>query len=140
METYIKTRSVKIAGRTFDLAFTLNAMLGLQKCIPGFDFNKLTEVISTPEGMLNALHVLAQSGAAVKGETLDIDRDWFANHIPANARRILSIQKTIMDTMADAMLMEAEEDDDHEVDVVLEELEKKREVDSSLGEKSQPTG
>lgn len=137
----ISTRTVKIGGRTFDLAFTVASMIDIRKLDPDFDFGKVDEIVSTPEGMVHALYVLAKSGAMLKNETLDVDEDWFSVHIPANVRKFVSIQIAIMETMADAMMMEAEEDDErsHEVDVVLQEIQKKREKTDSPGESSSAT-
>ena len=138
----IQTRTIKIAGRTFRLAFTLKAMLEMQKRIEGFDFNNVDKIISTPQGMLDALYVLAESGAKLNGETLDVDEEWFSVHIPANLRRFISIQIAVMEAMTDGMAMEAEEDEDRgaEVDAVLKEIQKKRKTGGSPGEKSQPGG
>ena len=110
----VKTHDVKIAGRTFTLAFPLRAMLMMQRDIEGFDFNELNKLVS--------------NGARLTGGTLDVDKDWFALHIPASLRKLLSIRISITETLADGMNMEAEEDDEHghEVDVVLQEIQKKR--------------
>lgn len=134
----VKTHTVKIAGRTFTLAFTLRAMLEMQKRIEGFDFNDIDRLVGSPQGMLDILYVLAENGAKLNGETLDVDEEWFAVHIPATLRKFVSIQLAVMETMADGMTMEAEEDDERgvEVDVVLREIQKKRKTASSLGEKS----
>ena len=124
----VKTHDVKIAGRTFTLAFPLRAMLMMQRDIEGFDFNELNKLVSNPDSMLDMLYILADNGARLKGGTLDVDKDWFALHIPASLRKLLSIRISITETLADGMNMEAEEDDEHghEVDVVLQEIQKKR--------------
>lgn len=125
----VKTHTVKIAGRTFTLAFTLRAMLMMQRDIEGFDFNDLDKLSAQPDTMLDMLYILADNGAKLTGSTLDVDKDWFALHIPASLRKLLSIRISIIETLADGMNMETEEDDEHsrEVDVVLQEIQKKRE-------------
>lgn len=127
MENVIKTQSVRIGGRTFSLAFTLKAMLDMQKNIEGFDYNQIAEIVRTTKGLLDVLYYLAVSGEALEGRKLDVDKDWFALHIPSNARKILYLQLAIRDTMQDNMRMESDDDDERsrEVDVVLQEIQKK---------------
>ena len=138
----MKPHTVKVAGREFHLAFTLRAMLEMQKRIEGFNFENIDKIVSTPQGMVDALFVLAENGAKLNGETLNVDEEWFALHIPATLRKFVSIQIAIMETLTDGMMMESEEDDERsrEVDVVLQEIQKKRAQESSPGEKSQPGG
>lgn len=133
-------RPVKIGGREFQLAFTLRAMLQLRQKIEGFDYSNVSETISTPEGMLAALYVLAENGERLAGRILDVDEDWFALHIPANVRRFISIQIAVMEAISAGMDMEAEQDDDRsrEVDLVLQEIQKKSAKTGSPGERSQP--
>lgn len=127
MENIIKTHTVKIGGRTFNLAFTLKTMLDMQENIEGFDYNRIDEVVRTTRGMVDVLYYLAASGEALAGREMDVDRDWIALHIPATARKILYMQLAIRDTMQDNMRMESEDDDERsrEVDVVLQEIQKK---------------
>lgn len=134
----VKTHTIKIGGREFALAFTLSSMLAMQNCIEGFNFNDIDKIVSTPKGMLDTLYILADTGERLSGRELDVDREWFALHTPANMRKIVSIQIIIIKTLTDGMSMEAEDDDDKEVDVVLQEIQKKSEKTSSPGEKSQP--
>jgi hypothetical protein len=108
------------------------------KSIEGFNFNDIDKIVSTPKGMLDTLYILADTGERLSGRELDVDREWFALHTPANMRKIVSIQIIIIKTLTDGMSMEAEDDDDKEVDVVLQEIQKKSEKTSSPGEKSQP--
>ena len=124
-----KTHTVKIAGRIFTLAFTLRAMLMMQRDIEGFDFNDLDKLAAKPDSMLDMLYILADNGAKLEDKDLDVDKDWFALHIPASLRKLISIRISILETLADGMNMEAEEDDEHnrEIDVVLQEIQKKRE-------------
>ena len=140
MQSVVKTHNIKIGGRIFTLAFTLKALLEMQESIEGFNFNEIDKLVSTPAGMLDALYILARNGAALNGAELDVDKDWFAVHIPANMKKFISIQIAIMETLSDGMTMESEDDDERsrEVDVVLREIEKKREETSLPGEKSQP--
>ena len=137
-DSVVKTHTIKIGGREFTLAFTLSSMLAMQNCIDGFNFNDIDNLVSTPAGLLNTLYVLADTGERLSGRELDVDKEWFALHTPATMRKLLSIQIIVMNTLADGMSMEAENDNDHEVDLVLQEIQKKSEKTSLPGEKSQP--
>lgn len=134
----VKTHKIKIGGREFTLAFTLRAMLKMQQRIEGFDFNQIDKLVQTPDGMLQALYILAENGEKLEGRDIDVDEDWFALRIPANLRKFVTIQLAITETLTDGMSMEAEDDDERsrEVDVVLQEIQKKRERTGSHGEKS----
>lgn len=129
MENVIKTQSVKIGGRTFSLAFTLKTMFDMQENIENFDYNQIDEIITRPKGLVDVLYYLAKTGEALEGREMDVDKDWFALHIPPSAKKIIYLQLLIRDTMQGNMHMESEEDDDRsrEVDLVLQELQKKRE-------------
>lgn len=135
----VKTQTVKIAGREFTLAFTLRSMIALQKDADVFDFDEINRLITRPDGLLEVLYLLADDGEKLNGRKLDVDKDWFALHIPANMRKFISLQIAVMKTLANGMTMEAlEANEDAEVDVVLQEIQKKSEKTSSPGEKSQP--
>jgi len=132
----VKTHKVKIAGREFTLAFTLKAMIALQKNADLYDFDEVNKMVSSPEGLLDVLYILAYTGEKLNGGELDVDKEWFAIHIPANARKFISIQIAVMKALADGMSMESAEDENEEVDLVLREIEKKRKKTGSPGEKS----
>jgi len=127
MENIIKTQSVKIGGRTFSLAFTLKTLLDMQEHIEGFDYNRIEEIVRQPRGMVDVLYSLIKTGEALEGRELDIDKEWLALYIPPTVKKILYLQILIRDTMQDSMHMETEEDDERsrEVDLVLQELQKK---------------
>jgi len=133
----VKTRTIKIGGREFELAFTLKGMLAMRKNIEGFDFNKLDEHISDPEDMVAILYILAENGAALQEKKLDVDQEWFEIHIPTAQRKIMEIQLAINETMADGMMMETEVDEERGkvIDVVLQQIQKKRKRTSSPGDK-----
>lgn len=137
-----KIRPVRIGGREFHLAFTLRAMLQLRQRFDGFDFGNLNETVATPEGLLAALYILAENGELLEGRKLDVDEDWFALNVPANVRKFISIQLAVMEALTAGMEMEADADDERgrEVDLVLQEIQKKSAKTGSPGEKSQPGG
>jgi hypothetical protein len=84
---------------------------------------------------------MAESAAKLNGEQMDIDREWIALHIPINTRKLISLQIAIIKTTAEWMEMEAEldADEEREVDLVLQEIQKKRVKTDSPGGKSSPT-
>jgi hypothetical protein len=127
MNNVVKTHTVKIGGRSFDLAFTLAAVLKMEKNIEGFNLNEINKLVATSSGMLKVLYILAQCGEALAERKMDVDEEWFALHIPVNAKKLVSIQVAIMETLADGMSMETEEEEEEnqEVDVVLQEIQKK---------------
>ena len=94
--------------------------------IPNFSLGEIDNILSTTGGLLTVLFLLAQEGAIAQGKPLDVDRKWFGAHIPASKSCIVKIHEAIVNTMLDYMEMEtAEEDENQEVDVTLEELKKK---------------
>lgn len=135
-----KQHMVKIAGRVFPLAFPLRAMLEMQNSIEGFNFNDIDKMVSNPNMLLPMLFILAENGALLNGEKLDVDQDWFSLHTPANVRKLISLQLAVIETITDGMMMETEEDEDREreVDLVLQEIQKKSQTTDSPGEKSHP--
>ena len=135
-----KQHMVKTAGRVFPLAFPLRAMLEMQNSIEGFNFNDIDKMVSNPNMLLPMLFILAENGALLNGEKLDVDQDWFSLHTPANVRKLISLQLAVIETITDGMMMETEEEEDREreVDLVLQEIQKKSQTTDSHGEKSHP--
>lgn len=121
-------RTVKIAKRTFPLAFTLGAMEELQNKIENFNLAKLQEYVKSPGGLMDILLALMRQGAILEGKALDVDRTWLASHLSPAPIRMAPIQVAILNALSDGLTMEAEEDEG-EVDVVLEEIKKKETTD-----------
>lgn len=141
MESYTKKQhKIKIGGREFLLAFPMKAYREMMNSIDGFDFSNINKMLSDPNKMMPMLYILAKYGALLNGDKLDFDLDWIEMHTQVSTRKILAIQLVIMNTINEHMEMEAEEDEDlnHEVDLVLQEIQKKSKTISSHGEKSQP--
>jgi len=116
---------LQIGGREFPLKFTLRTLIRMQEDLPDFhdDFNTY---IVTPKGLMNTIYYLALSGAALEDKELDVSKDWMAERIPANGKRLQEIQKTVVSVIVEGNRMESEEEEaqDREVDVVLEEIKK----------------
>lgn len=128
----VRTKTVKVGGRTFELAFSVAALIDFKENIPDFDyynFDKIRENISNPKGLIDVLYILAKWGCLLRDKELDVSKEWLMIHIPASPQRLVSIQVAILEALSEAMAMEAEEDEDNgrEVDVALEEIQKKSE-------------
>lgn len=124
----MKLTHVKIGGRTFALAFTLNVMADLEDAVPEFDITKLTEYVKTPKGLLTILTIMAKQGEALENRVLDVDSSWFGAHIRPGPANLMGLQSAIMEAMYEGMRMETE-DDGGDSDVVLEEIKKKEKRD-----------
>lgn len=116
---------IKIAGRTFALAFTLNAMIEMQQQIPDFSMTKISEYPRTPEGLRTIILALAREGEYLEGRKLDIDAAWLGSHIKPSPSRIAKIQTAIVQAIMEGMELENDDGSDEETDVVLEEIRKK---------------
>ena len=116
---------IKIADRTFALAFTLNAMIEMQQHIPEFSMAKISEYPRTPEGLRTIILALAREGEYLEGRKLDIDAAWLGSHIKPSPARIAKIQTAIVQAIMEGMELENDDGSDEETDVVLEEIRKK---------------
>lgn len=116
---------IKIAGRTFALAFTLNAMIEMQQQIPEFSMAKISEYPRTPEGLRTIILALAREGEYLEGRKLDIDAAWLGSHIKPSPARIAKIQTAIVQAIMEGMELENDDGSDEETDVVLDEIRKK---------------
>lgn len=135
----MKRIKLKIGGRIFALAYTLDAMCELGETIPDFDMDKFSEYTKKPQQMLDLLVALAREGEALEGRTLDVDKKWFGSHISPAPASIAKVQVAIFTALADGMTMETDTGEDGEVDVVLEEIKKKDARDDSPGGGSSTT-
>ena len=125
----MKLTHVKIGGRTFALAFTLNVMADLEDALPEFDIAKLTEYVKTPKGLLTILTIMAKQGEALENRVLDVDSSWFGAHIRPGPANLMGLQSAIMEAMIEGMKMETEDGEEEQVDVVLEDIKKKEKKD-----------
>lgn len=121
----MKTRKIKVAGRTFELLFNYAALAELYEAIEGFDLGEILTYVKAPKFLPVLIAILARAGEAAAGRTLDVDAAWFASHMRPSPVSVMKIQVAVNETLADGMLMETEEEETGEVDVTLEELKKK---------------
>lgn len=142
MESTVKKRGIKLGGRVFPLAFTLRTVNRLKHEFPDFDTDDVRKMVADTEQLVALLYYMADDAAKLAGETFDFDREWIAVNIPVNARKMIAIQIAVINTIADAMKMESEEDEetDREIDLVLQEIQKKREKTGSAGGESSAGG
>ena len=118
---------IKIKKKEFPLVFSLGTLQRMEEFIDGFDLTNVDNILRSTKGLLDILYCLAEQGAIAEGRRLEEDRAWFGANAPAAQKWIIQAHTTIVETLVDGMSMETdEEDDDAEVDVVLEELKKKR--------------
>lgn len=123
----MKQHTVRIGKKEFPLVFTLGTMELLEEQIKDFDLSRFQEIMGTTKGLLDILYCLAQEGAIYNGTELKEDRKWFGAHCPVAKEKMIELHTVIAETLVDGMTMETDEDDpDQEVDVVLEELKKRR--------------
>lgn len=121
----MKTRKIRVAGRTFELLFNYAALAELSDAIESFDLGDILTYVKTPKFFPVLIAILARAGEAAAGRTLDVDAAWFAAHMRPSPVSVMKIQVAVNEALADGMLMETDEEDSGEVDVILEELKKK---------------
>lgn len=121
----MKTTPLKIGGRSFSLAFTLDAMCQMEDAIEGFDISKLSEFVRSPKGLKKMVFIMAGQGELLEGRILDVDEAWFGSHISPAPGRIASVQVAVLAALSEGLSMETDDGNEGEKDVVLEELKKK---------------
>lgn len=123
----MKITHVKIGRRTFALAFTMDAMAVIQDRIDNFNLHELTNYVKSPRSLVDILDALAQQGELLEGRTIDVDRAWFGSHMSPSPLNVNKLHMAVLNALSDGLAMnaEAEDEDNGEVDVVLEELRKK---------------
>ena len=120
----MKTTPLKIGKRTFALAFTANALAELEETVADFDIANIAETTKSMKTLLDVVTSLARAGEDLEGRTLDVDRKWFGAHISPAPLSIAKVQIAVLNAFSEGLRMEAEENEDGEVDVVLEDLKK----------------
>ena len=119
---------VKIGGRAFPLKLSLRSYTALQQIYPDFTVDTIKSVVKDRKKMVTVLYYLADDGAMITtGKPLDVDLDWFLLSCPMNVKKYIEIQIALNEAGTLAMLVETdlEESREHEVDAVLEEIQKK---------------
>lgn len=135
----MKKIGLKVGGRVFSLAYTLDAMCEMSDTIPDFDMDKFSEYAKNPGRLLDLLVALARQGEAMEGRALDVDRAWFGRHISPAPVSVAKVQVAVYNALAAGMTMETDDGSDGEVDVVLADIKKKDGMDASPGGGSSTT-
>lgn len=127
----MKKTTVRIAGRDFRLAFTLDAQADMEDMIAGFDISKVADYAKQPRQLADMIFAMARQGELLDGRTLDVGRAWLGSHMSPAPSRVAGYQIAAMNALADGLTMETESDDDDlETDVALEEVRKKDPADA----------
>lgn len=120
---------IKVGGRVWPLAFTLDAMDKLEERT-GKTIDQLTFRIKTKEdreALLQTIEVLMAEGARGTGMSTFTAKELRAAMRPGELMAALT---TVSDAISEGMAMETEEDEKPgEVDLVLEEIKKKEKPD-----------
>lgn len=127
-------KTIKIGGKRLRLEFTVDTMEALEKLRGGDPLNidELSKSLKDAKFLSEVLLLMAQTGADMTGETLDIDAAWIK-------RRMLPGQHVKLVLLVYAVITEAMEadidveDESGDIDVVLEELKKKGAEASDTG-------
>ncbi len=126
----MKQHTVRLGGKTFELAFTMGTLEMIEEAIPDFDMSNVSKFTRRAGTMIDIVYAMARQGELLAGRKVAEDRAWFAAHIPASPRWIADIQIAVFNTISDAIKMENETEDGGEVDEVLEEIKKKDGTDA----------
>ena len=122
----MKQVKLRLSGRVFSLAFTLDALAALEDTIEDFDFGQLSVYARSPRWLPDIVYILAQQGELREGRQLDVDRAWFGCHMSPSPAKGARIQTAVLNAFTAGLEMETDEgDEDGEVDATLEEIKKK---------------
>lgn len=118
-------QEIRIGGRDFRMAFTLDGLALLEKLNDGFDVTKITDCAKSPKGLGDLIYVMVQQGEYLEGRDLDVDRAWIGARLSPAPKAILDMRMKVLDCIGEGMAMETEQDEEGEVDVTLAEIKKK---------------
>lgn len=122
MEKY----SVKIAGREIPLRYTMRELADMEEAIDTMD--NFRELIMQGKhrirNMAAAIRIMGNSGLKKAGEKDELTEDWLLDHLDPG--QIKTYQIAVLGAFTDGFQMETEEQ--RERDLVLEELERKKEA------------
>lgn len=121
MEKY----SLEIAGREIPLRYTMRELADMEEAIGTMDnFRDLMLKGSHRlRNMAAAIRIMGNSGLNKAGETADLTDDWLLDHMDPG--KLKGYQIAVLGAFTDGFRMETEED--QERDLVLEEIERKKE-------------
>ena len=121
MEKY----SVKIAERTIPLRYTMRELADMEEAIGTMD-NFRDLILKGKRRLRNmaaAIRIMGNSGLKKAGENADLSDDWLLDHMDPG--KLKGYQIAVLGAFTDGFQMESQEE--RERDLVLEELERKKE-------------
>ena len=121
MEKY----SLQIAGREIPLRYTMRELADMEEAIGTMD-NFRDLMLKGSHRLRNivvAIRIMGNSGLNKAGETADLTDDWLLDHMDPG--KLKGYQIAVLGAFTDGFRMETEED--QERDLVLEEIERKKE-------------
>lgn len=122
--------TIKAGGRELALVFNIDSMDELEERLGvPIDLTNLRETIvdklTDRHTLLTVIYTLARQGEFMAGCEPDFDETWLKRHIKPG--RQMPLHASVVQALAEGLMMEtAEGDDDEDVDVVLEEIKKKQ--------------
>ena len=123
-------KRLKVGKRELALLFTMDAIEQLEKRLErpiGLSEIKeaLIDKLDDRKTLIAVVNELARQGEYEMGFTPDFDESWLMRHLkPGQTTRL---QVAVIGAIAEGLNAETTSGDDEEVDVVLEEIKKKRE-------------
>ena len=123
MEKY----SVKIAGQEIPLRYTMRELADMEEAIGTMD--NFRDLILKGKrrlrNMTTAIRIMGNSGLEKAGEKGDLTDEWLMDHMDPG--RIKAYQIAVLGAFTDGFRMESESQQEQDRDLVLEELERKKE-------------
>ena len=116
---------LQIAGRDIPLRYTMRELAAMEEAIDTMD--QFRDLILKGKrrlrNMATAIRIMGNSGLEKAGLTGDLTDDWLLDHM--NPGKIKAYQIAVLGAFTDGFQMETE--NEKERDLVLEELERKKE-------------
>lgn len=119
-----------IAGRALKLVFTTAAWIEIEERYGSIEAlsDKMESGDKTVKTAIDAIAILANQGEGLAGRPMDVTAEWIAANIKPNEIKAAIAEFTV--AIQKGMGMEAEQEENEPVDVVLEEIAKKKEQGS----------
>lgn len=122
-------KRIKVGGRELALVFTVAAMDEIEELLGAqVNLSNLQESIvarlSDRHDLVKIVYAMARQGEYAMDCKPDFDLDWLKRHMRPGQQ--MQLHAAVVEAMAEGLTMETGGDDGDEVDVVLEEIKKKR--------------
>ena len=117
--------TVEIGGRVIPLKYTMRELADMEEAIGTMD--QFKELILTGRKRLRntatAIRIMGNAGLKEAGQAADLTDDWLLDNM--DTQKIKAYQIAVLGAFTGGWKMETEEEKEH--DVVLEEIERKKE-------------